>query len=531
MNLHHVVFSQCEYSYTAGCSGGTVPPIVTISSTYTGDVCINSDITINTGITLTLSGANVSVNGNYEITVSNGAILNIIDANVFGSPNMWKGIVGVPGSTIYVDGSSIHYADIAISTSGNASALSILTVKNNSCLKNNDIGIFMEASSPSYITHLIEYTEFWAPNLVFPKAGQIGDYGVLVKGSDIIDPGPYFRVGNFAIYTGSVTFNYFHDLAIAVRGFESNLSVQNCKIENTKTTCTTCMPAGTPVNELPDYELGNVGILATSQSLSPNFERTLLVGNNILSPGLFNNFINNTNTSGFIGIVAETQQNSIIQSNFITSAYSGTGYRMANAILLRFPKSDHTIANNTIQNFKNQGIRGIQINEGVMTIESNNFDNTPSKNGEIAIRIVDMPTTVHNVTINNNTMNHIINGIVVNGMSSPQISSNTITFFGDGLPAIGINVIDANAAYLYNNMITGDCTSGSCSGNIRGIQILNSTNTLADKNRAEFCSAGMWYENTVTNGNLTCNGIHNCFKGMMFYNIGGSPFSPPIGPV
>ncbi len=133
---------------------------------------------------------------------------------------MWKGIKVLPGGSVTVNNSKINHADIAIDCEGTFSFTSTVNITNNSCFGNNDIAVLLKANSPSYITHDIQYTQFSAPSLITPKSGQVGDYGILLVGADIVDPTFYFQIGNTSFYTGSTTSNYFHDLAIAVRAFE-----------------------------------------------------------------------------------------------------------------------------------------------------------------------------------------------------------------------------------------------------------------------------------------------------------------------
>lgn len=522
----------CTYSYGGGCTSTIPSTISTIFPIGTGNHCVSSDVTVQSGGVLSFTSSNIPVTGNFTITVEDGGTLVLTNSFMFGVTSMWTGIVAELGSTVTLNGSGIFFADIAVNISGTASDVSSLNVTG-SCLKNNDVGIILNASSPGHISHIIEDTEFTAPALTTPKAGQVGDYGILLLGSDVIDPGPYFEIGNAEVYSSSSTFNKFNNLAIAIRAFEANLSVQNCEITDMLSTDDTDMPDGTgipAVNELPAYDEGNVAILSTSLGLSPNFERNLLVGTSVLAASTFNNYIESGTVPGFFGIVAETKVNTEIYSNDIYGGFSGSFYYMKDGIRVRYPDSEHFIENNVIKNFRQHGILLYDIESGDATVNENTIECTEPEDdlGEYAIRAVVCPNAME-FTANN--IRNVITGIFVNGSDNMNISGNEIDFVNPDpstTTAYGVAVLNGDDASIALNTITGNCTSGGCNLNTRGIYVKVAPEFYADKNIIYDCGLAIYCEDDVNLGNMTCNEMHDSYFDVLFVNIGDSD---PVGPI
>ena len=153
--------------------------------------------------------------------------------------------------------------------------------------------------------------------------------------------------------------------------------------------------------------------------------------------------------------------------------------------------------------------------------------------GENAIKLLGSAPV--GATIIGNEIDAAITGILVNGVDAPLIEGNIIEFYSPSgfiSPGYGIHVLNAEDAQIAENQVTGNCSSGSCSNNVRGIKIDESPDFDADKNIIYDCSVAIWCQNAIDGCNLSCNEIHNSSKGILLLNIGSptalieNPFSP-----
>ncbi|MFN3939237.1 MAG: hypothetical protein ACK4IY_01540, partial [Chitinophagales bacterium] len=132
------LYAQC--SYTPGGSCGTTitaPLTISGSTSWSGTVCVEEDVTIAGGGILAISsGTNVAFEPGVSITVEDGGQLIIDNAELYasGGSGMWAGIIGEAGNSIEVDHSTILHAAIAIQTTGESGYTSTLMVTNITCL-------------------------------------------------------------------------------------------------------------------------------------------------------------------------------------------------------------------------------------------------------------------------------------------------------------------------------------------------------------------------------------------------------------
>ncbi|MBK7109094.1 MAG: right-handed parallel beta-helix repeat-containing protein [Bacteroidetes bacterium] len=527
-------FSQCSYTPGVGCSLSiTAPLTITGTPTWTGTVCIDADVTIADGGILTISsGTNVSFEPGYSFTVEDGGSLIIDDAELYasGDAGMWEGIIGEPGNYIYVDHSTILHAEIAIETSGNGSNISTLIVKNNTCIGNNEIGIYLHGE-PSSLTHLIEDTEISAPALVSPKSGELGDYGILIIGPSI-SPSDNFQIGNSLPFTSSTTFNHIHDVAIGIRTQTANTIVQNTFIENMLITDPADMPAGSPINELDLFHNGNIGILATSFD-SPNLDNILIVGNSITGGGAINNYFFQNGDPGNNAIIAYNSMSTQILSNKI-EGNNVSAYLIDTAIYIRKNTSSHDIRNNIINNFTECGILSYKVGNGTTLIQNNTISRVVNPGStDIPFGIyVDAAASNQEVNIFDNTIDKVDHGIFIRNHEYAYLRGNVINYdYGAGNTR-GIFAVNCSDILIESNSATGPCYTGCPSGIIvAGYYVESCEGMLMKSNYSTNTKYGAVIDGNNQTGNMICNEMYNCLIGYAMNDVEVDAFSNDLDPI
>lgn len=533
--ISYYSFGQCNYTPGVGCSLSiTAPLTITGTPTWTGTVCIDADVTIADGGVLTISsGTNVSFEPGFSFTVEDGGALIIDDAELYasGGAGMWEGIIGEPGSYIYVDHSTIMHAEIAIETSGQGFFTSTLIVKNNTCIGNNEIGIYLHGE-PSSLTHLIEDTEISAPALVSPKSGEVGDYGILIIGPTSAASGN-FQIGNSLPFTSSTTFNHIHDVAIGIRTQTANVIVQNTFIENMLITDPADMPTGSPINELDLFHNGNIGILATSFD-SPNLDNILIVGNSITGGGAINNYFYQNGDPGNNAIIAYNSMSTQILSNKIEGD-NVSAYLMDTAIYIRKNTSSHDIRNNIINNFTECGILSYKVGNGTTLIQNNAISRVVNPgSSDLPFGIyVDAAASNQEVNIFDNTIEKVENGIFIRNHEVAYVRGNVINYdYGAGNTR-GIYAVNCSDILIESNSATGPCNTGCPTGIIvTGYYIESCEGMLLKSNYSTNTRYGAIIDGNNQTGNMICNEMYNCLVGYAINDVEVvSGFSNDLGPI
>lgn len=512
------VFSQCT-GLTPGMGtptneSGTISTTVNWTSSFK---YIVGDITISSSGILNISSSNIKVANDVQIFVQAGGELHISsDTDIYGeedggsSYRLWDGILVEGEGILTMDDSQIFYAKIAIQGNNSSDLQSFIDIET-SCFENNEIGVYFGPNRLIEESELsIQSTEFHAPDLVDELADQVGDYGVLVY---LTDHEYGVQIGNDDEYDPADD-NYFHHIGMAIRASNSDLKVQNCKIEEIDYNSGALnFPSGSPFTETIDECFG---IMATGAANISIPAYVLEVGTATSDDA--NNIIYNVRHA----IYAEEYVNTEIHLNEITS--SSATFIMDNAIeIVDYPEenSSHNIERNYIAYYVKDGIELLNIDFGPVNIEGNTLINTTTGLfGENAIKLVG--STPVEATIIANEIDEAITGILVNGIDAPLIEGNIIEFYSPSgfiSPGYGIHVLNGEDAQIAENQITGNCTTGSCSGNVRGIKLDGCPEFISDKNIIYDCSVAIWCENNVNLGNLTCNEIHDCPIGVLLLNI------------
>ena len=525
--LNYTANAQCSiitcstptYSFSMATTLGT--------STFTGDcIVVSAGVVLTIAGNVNFSGTQVQMGTGSEIRIVAGGSLTITASDLYAPGDMWKGIEVEEDGAVTVSNSRINGAYVVIECHATVSSTSTaVTLTNNSCLLNNEIGVLLEAPNAGYISFLMEDTEISAASLKNPLSGEPGDYGVLLIGSNVISGLASFQIGNTSPYTGSTTSNYIHDVAIGIRCYYANARVQNCRISNTLNSI--YLPTATPIIET--FTSGNIGILATSDNSSPNLERNLQVGLSVTGAGVYNNLIDNVVTDDFDGIIAASQVNTIILSNNINGGIlSGGNYILRRGIQLLFPKSSHTVSNNWISDFDAFGIRMVDITTGTTEIENNmitrsNFPSGGESPYGISVNNA-TPTSSHAVTIEGNTIEKVQTGIFLRNHSNADIQANNMTYSKGGPGGTGHGALAENNSGLYigDNYLESDCST--CSVNRIGMQVTDCPGVDIHGNYLYNTTVGTMISASAVNGNMNCNEFHDCRVGVGLDDIDVSVF-------
>ncbi len=514
------VFSQCTLTIET-C---TVPEYTTdVTSSTINDspynwisdkICLSADLTINEDFTI--GNSEVYIAANKKITVNTGYTLTITNSQLFAQGNMWDRITVQSGAFLYVENSTIADAFYAV-FSENTTGGSYLEITG-STFCNNELAIYFgpfgtgTPAAPSIIVDNI----FTAPALKAPKAGQVGDYGIFV------DQLRNVQIGDDAVYSTSTTYNYFTDLNIAIRCHRGAIVIQDNFIDHTTGTIAT-MPTSFPLNET----YSNVGVCVTSITDVTYSPAELKLGKTVLGSG-YNNEIKDAKA----GVIVDTRVYSFIYSNRIRGLYTGSDYTMEIGIDIENIIKISEIKNNRIERFKQYGIYMKDIGESLNYIGNNtistinNFSNPAVPTG---IRVFEsVLTTNHYLTIENNTVDLIKTGIQVRNIKAPIIYNNVIEF---SLPSpatgvgYGMRIESCPSAQILTNKSTGIC-GGGCGDKVRLLYIESCSDFFANQNALYDGYAGIYLNYSSVNGNMTCNEIHNCTRGIAMRSLGVDGVGP-----
>ncbi len=514
------MFAQCTLTIET-C---TVPEYTTdVTSSTINDspynwvadkICLSADLTINEDFTI--GNSEVYIAANKKITVNSGYTLTITNSQLFASGNMWDRITVQSGAFLIVENSIIADAFYAI-FSENTTGGSYLEITG-STFCNNELAIYFGpfGTGPAAAASIISDNIFTAPSLKAPKTGQVGDYGIFV------DQLSNVQIGDDAVYSSSTTYNYFTDLNIAIRCHRGAIVIQDNFIDHTTGSIAT-MPTSFPLNET----YSNVGVCVTSITDITYSPAELKLGKTVLVSG-YNNEIKDTKA----GVKVDTRVNSYIYSNRIRGLFTGSDYTMEIGIDIENIIKNNEIKNNSIERFKQYGIYMKDVGESLNYIGSNtistinNFSNPAVPTG---IRVFEaILISNHYLTIENNTINLIKTGIQVRNIKAPVIYNNVIEFTLPS-PATGVGygmrIESCPYAQILTNKSTGIC-GGGCGDKVRPLYIESCYEFFANKNALYDGYAGIYLNYSSVNGNMTCNEIHNCTRGVAMRALGVSGVGP-----
>lgn len=375
----------------------------------------------------------------------------------------------------------------------------------------------------------ISDNEIMAPDLISPKSGEVGDYGIFIDHVDNTFTGPpNLLIGDNTPYSISSTFNHIHDVAIGIRAYKSSVYIQDNEIDNTLTSSD--MPNSFPLDE----PYSNVGICATSLN---NYPTILIVGDDASGTTYQNNKIADTRTGIFVS--------SNVSINIYSNAIQGTYASGSSTLLTAFDAEDitgydHVIENNQLIDFEEWGILMRNIDNSETNILSNSITNgytIPGSLGPVAVQI-DEPDIVTELTlgINSNDIDNVKIGIFVNNVTGVEVKANSVGFiFPSGASsssvAYGIYMTNDADADIETNDCTGSCSSG-CDKRVRPFHIEMCTDFIAYQNKASDGSYGFLINYASVGGNLACNEIHDCDVGVGLRAIDGfGGGSPGIGAI
>lgn len=520
-------YAQCPTTDPGGVCAATytgISSVVLPSGTFPFyDVCVSGTLTLDEDFYIAPSTV-VRMEPDAKIIVQDGVLL-VIDDNVqiFGKTEMWDYIQVDGGGQIQCTGASIRDDEIGIKAM-NGTEESVMKI-NNTTFCNNEMGIYFgPISINDVLGSTVTSCTFSAPGMKAPLAGQQGDYGIFVDKVESIYPGGCI-IGDNLPFSSSTTFNSFENLSIGVRTYRSDVVINDCKFNNIFTVSGSDMPDGFPIIE----SFSGMAICATSEL---NYPRKLVVGTTMSGGTTVNNQITNTK----YGIYCDTYMSSEISYNTIDGDLVGGEYNLLNGIDLENINSHHLVQHNTITDFSSIGILIRNLTgTSIADIRYNTINTTLLLSDivpEMGIR-VDMSaiTTTLNTDIRNNDIDKVKTGIWVRNVEGVLVSDNKVDFtFPTGsdplVPAHGIYLEKCDDAQILYNKCLGSCTSG-CNQRVRPFYLQSCLNFLADHNYAGGANRySILLDLPCTDGNMTCNEIHNSNWGIGLRQLGVDGVGP-----
>jgi len=372
---------------------------------------------------------------------------------------------------------------------------------------NNCIGIDLKPFAGSH-PGTIENSEIGAPSLISPYSGRFGYAGLRADG---ITGG--ITVGRTSSSYGSAgSYNFIHDQEYGLLFTRSIAYVQNNWIKDIRT-----------YNAPPGFGTG-VGVAAAGTTSAAN--QVLYVG----FPDIGVTGVNNRIEDCEKGVFALGIQQAVTNNNEIIGS-GGADPTMNQGVWYQDVLSS-IISRNTITEFDSICIYVKNI--GTVKVDSNVL-NSPTivSNGSCRITGIELRTGVISSfpEVTFNRLNNLQFGIAVLSTNA-LIEHNEVNFrlptSCSGEFAIGIQAENSGALQIIDNEISGSC--GGCGKTkIRGIDITESQEFWADRNRIEDCGVGAAAHGDCQGGNFTCNQLFDCDYG--FALVGMDDGGMDVGPV
>jgi hypothetical protein len=172
--LNNYTNAQCSITT---CSIPTVSYSMSTSlgtSTFVGEcIDVGASVVLTIVGNVNFSGTQVQMGADAEIRIAAGGSLTLTASDLYAPGDMWNGIKVEEDGAVTVSNSRINGAYVGIECHATASSTSTaVTLTNNSCLLNNEIGVLLEAPNAGYISFLMEDTEISAASLKNPLSGE-----------------------------------------------------------------------------------------------------------------------------------------------------------------------------------------------------------------------------------------------------------------------------------------------------------------------------------------------------------------------
>lgn len=545
-----IVISNC-------CSNCTqyMPAVISTNTTYsTGSVCVNNNVSITSGATLTISGIHarmLGINGTgVRINVAAGCTLRVINnARMYScNSDLWDGIYVQPGGYVEVlSGSMIEDAMNAIVSVNGGKYLC-----DNAFFNKNykSIKVLLYAGVHPGIIRSTMFNAITTPltsgpqtTLKAPFTGKKPHVGVEI--TDVTD----ITVG----VTSNAQINQFWNLEIGIH-----------VLQNTKLTATNnhfrnlFYSTGCPPNlTCPNTGIGilienNSNLIAGGASTLTNRFRNSTHGivalNNVDANIGFNDFNGITSpwfiTSRCISFINHVGRSITIKNNDL--------FDFEHGIVVQNTTDCFTgIKLNALQKFGSGiGIYGVQVKKNsvlnsILEIHGNSFNNNGNTTGLTAIRVQNAIQGVNcEVDIETNIIRNCKTGILCSRLTGARIENqNDVRFQYSAPPSsadYGIRITDCPKTLIDNNLVwkLGNANLSAAYANlVNGIAVdLSCTGTQTSNNNVIRLANGIRFSGS---GNLTqivnCNFMTNNRIGMQLNStaIGdqGSSTSqaPPFG--
>ena len=460
-------------------------------------------------VNFVINSTDIAIMPGVEITVNSGKTLVIYNDSYISAKSgedMWESIHVLAGGTVVIQESTIAHAEMGVFSDNTTTSAADFQITNGTLFCNNDIGIYIDAYTGGVHPGLVEDTEICALSLIDPVSGSIGlagIYGDGINGTSSINVGN----GNF-IGIGS-EFNTFHDLQYGIFLVNANATITNNKF-----------------NDILNSTSLGIGIYGRASVATPCH---VDIGPSTTSAGVYNYF-----ESVEYGIALTDYYSSNIMKNIFVGNATGSSYDMRKAIFIDGCPQTHFITFNEIENAHEYGIYCNDNESGDFYIRSNEIINTPSLSTSLVrtgiFYDLNAPETT-DVVITGNTIENVQCGIfarhVQNGL---QISTNIIDFKfpTGGLDiASGISIEDCYFAKLDLNILDGH---GATSSSTLGIRIEASEGFRCYfANDISNCGYGIYCDQDSPDGNIVCNTITNCTRGVCFNDIDDGNIGPIQG--
>ena len=446
---------------------------------------------------LELDDCDVEIVQSNEITVKSGVTFDITNGTLITTDNSpWIGIIVEDGGELIVDGSSIIcHAETAIhikiSTSGD------VTVED-AILENNYRGIEVDEYTAGLHPATVTGTTFQGGTLPTGLSAAHSSIGIQID--SVSDGGAPLTLG-FQLGDPNENANEFYDLDLGVEAVNSTIFVQNCdffEIDKVNAALNLGIAIRTLIND---------ATLTTADCF---------IGTSVARENYFEDCRFGIQADGHEVVRIANNRMKYIDGPFISGIF------VENSI------DTVVIAADSIEGFKDFGIRSLDNETSIMSIRENYIATTVAS-ASCDVTGIEVHESVGTgaviYEVENNTIDGVQIGIELANTESMEVNSNTVSITQNlctSTTIAGINAESADDILISANNVSSDCTSGTTTCTDQefiGIACTNSPGVLLDGNTVEYIGYGILLVNDNADGNAVCNILNYCGKGFGFNSV------------
>ena len=467
------------------------------------DICITNTFEIDADIEW--RECNIKISQGY-IIVKSGYTLTITESSLVttgSSVDGWNGILVEQGGNLIIeDASTVCRAITAVQIETPASSSNVFRFEDVSFIDNYR-GIFVEEWTGGQHPAEIHGVTFKGVNAL-PTGSPTTYSSIGIQAEDVGDAGSPTTLG-LLVGDPSELENTFENLDIGVDVVNSTVLVQNSTFIDID-----------KVNSALNLGIAVRGVIDDASTTND-----LYVGTSSTRACTFEDCRNGVQADGYDKV--KISDNEFGRNDDVFSR----------AILVQNTLNDVVIADNSIDDFKDYGIRALDNEDAELSIRDNIISSAAiSASCDVTGIKVHESSGTGAVTfeIKDNVIDGVQIGIELANTETIQVEGNDIDISQQSCSStnvFGITAWACDDATIQSNRVGSDCSGTPCTDEeFFGIFSLGSVGILFRANKAFDLGWGIAVKDDNGDGNAVCNAMRNCKYGFGFNSVAAGEFGP-----